>query len=66
MEKGYRFHLLNMTIWILFCDLTLCVLIRPYPLLPLTGGCVVGELNGLLLSRMKMIDAIYTQLVSFF
>jgi uncharacterized membrane protein len=65
MEAGYRFHLLNMSICILLSDISICVLVRPYSLLPLSGACMVGELNDFLLSRMKLIDMLYTKLVSF-
>jgi hypothetical protein len=66
MESGYRFHLLNMAVWILICDLTILVLWRPYPLLPLNGGCFVGEVNGFLLSHIQVETASYVIIVSIY
>jgi hypothetical protein len=58
MESGYRTHLLNMAIWILACDLTISVLCRPRPLLPMSAGCFSGELNALagLLEVQQVFD----------
>lgn len=64
MEKNYRFHLLNMTISILVGDLFMTVLCRPYPILPVSGGCFIGELNGILMGRVQPgMSGVY-QLVS--
>jgi hypothetical protein len=54
MESGYRFHLLNICIWTLFCDLNISILTRFYPLTPVNGGCFLGELNKGLMKWMKM------------
>jgi hypothetical protein len=45
MNSGYRFHLLNITIFTLFCDLNITVLTRYIPLSPASGGCFIGEMH---------------------
>jgi hypothetical protein len=44
MNGGYRFHLLNITIFTLLCDLDVTVLSRHIPLSPASGGCYTGKL----------------------
>lgn len=53
LELGYRFHLLNITVWTLFCDLALCGLNQTYVLLPMHAACYIGKLNTLLLGPMR-------------
>lgn len=52
-ETGYHFHLLNMAIWTLICDLSLAFLFQFYILLPLNGFCGVGKLKDLLTGWME-------------
>jgi hypothetical protein len=52
MEKGYQFHLLNMTQSILICDLAVAIVSRPYHLMPMSVTCFVGELNGILMPKI--------------
>jgi hypothetical protein len=54
IENEYRFHLINMAISILICDLSLCYIIRPIPQLPMNAMCYIGELNDYLLSRLDL------------
>jgi hypothetical protein len=53
METGYRFHLLSITFWTLFCDLVTSFVLRPYPLLPMSGGCILGILPQFMAQRMQ-------------
>jgi hypothetical protein len=53
MESGYKFHLLNITFWTLFCDLVTSFVLTPYPLLPMNGGCLLGELPQFMAHRMQ-------------
>jgi hypothetical protein len=47
MNMGYRFHLLNITVFTLFCDLNITILTRFIQLTPASGGCFIGELGAL-------------------
>lgn len=55
----YKFHLLNMAINILLCDMTLTILCRPYPLMPLPGGCMLGQFNLLLIKWLGVNGTMY-------
>lgn len=69
LETGYRFHLLNMAVWILVCDLTLSILARPYGLFPMNGACFLGELNRWLMGsgiQMELLTKFYIVSGSFF
>jgi hypothetical protein len=65
IEKGYRFHLLNITICYLLFDLTICFLVRPYPLLPMQALCSLGELNWVLLGRVGFDITVRIEAVRF-
>jgi hypothetical protein len=54
IEKAYKFHLLNMAIFISLCDLTFCFITRPHHLLPMNGFCFDGELNELLQDKVDL------------
>jgi hypothetical protein len=65
MSKSYRFHLLNITIWTLFCDLNITVLTQFYQLWPANGACFIGQL-GWLTKWMEAGDVALFIIVSYF
>jgi hypothetical protein len=64
MESGYRFHLLNMTCFILLSDLTILLLLKPQPVFPMHAVCFVGEINDVLLNRFGLSMMTKIELVS--
>jgi hypothetical protein len=56
MNGGYRFHLLNITIFTLFCDLNITVLTRHISLSPANGECYTGKL--LVLTKWMDVGAL--------
>lgn len=66
MENGYRFHLLNITVWTLACDLMLCLFTRPYPLFPMHGACYVGIMSRVLVEWMGVEAVTRLNFVSFY
>jgi hypothetical protein len=66
IENRFRFHLLNITAWILICDLTISILARPYPIFPVNGGCLIGEFTDWLKGWMKAKAVLQFEFVSDF
>jgi hypothetical protein len=72
MNSDYRFHLLNITVFTLICDLTITVLTRFYPLDPANGACFIGVLrrltkwmDGDVVARMIVVSCFWFHLVEY-
>jgi hypothetical protein len=65
MGESYRFHLLNITIWTLFCDLNITLLTQFYSLNPVSGGCYPGVLPKLLMIFFRADTSAHLTTVSY-
>jgi hypothetical protein len=66
IDSEYHFHLLNITVWTLICDLITSISCRPYPIFPTNGVCGVGAFNEWAMTWMQVDVMLKLGVVSVF